>query len=194
MANVEHPYDYRRAVLSAQAAPSSVAAVPNLVDITREHAAAQGKIAAQSQAVKSDIAFGEKKLTEQDRQFTAKLGFDQQRFADKLALDREMLDTWGEQNKWATAIAVANLGVQALGIPAQAKTLEKREAAEKEIMALTKEGITLREAANIKAEAAAEQLRQDQKEQHRLTMDAINGNSRKKNPHYLSLPASGDTT
>lgn len=155
MANVEHPYDYRRAVLNAQAAPSSVAAVPNLVDITREYAAAQGKIAAQSQAVKSDIAFAEKKLTEQDRQFTAKL--------DR---DREMLDTWAEQNKWATAIAVANLGVQALGIPAQAKTLEKREAAEKAIIERLDKQATLRDAAYVEEKRRVDQLKQGMKDQN----------------------------
>ncbi|MCX5819734.1 MAG: hypothetical protein NT047_07470, partial [Deltaproteobacteria bacterium] len=119
---------YRRAILHEQAAPSSVAAVPNLADITQQYAAAQGRIAAQSQALKSDVDFSEKKLAEQGRQFTTKLTENDRQFAAKLDMDRKMLDTWGEQNKWATAIAIANLGLQGLAIPAQSKTREKQDA------------------------------------------------------------------
>lgn len=138
MANVEHPYDYRRAILHEQAAPSSVAAVPNLADITQQYAAAQGRIAAQSQALKSDVGFSEKKLSEQSRQFTTKLTESDRQFTTKLDMDRQMLENWGKQNKWATAIAIANLGLQGLAIPAQAKTREKQDAILQDVVASMK--------------------------------------------------------
>jgi hypothetical protein len=146
MTNVEHPINYRRAVLHELAAPSSVAAVPNLGEIASAHAAAQGKIAVQDQALKSDISFAETKLTEQNRQFM-----------DRLALDREMLADYEKQNKWATTIGIANLGVQALGIPAGMKTLEKREAAQKAITNRLDAAVSQRNDANLRMAAAEEE-------------------------------------
>ena len=150
MPSVEHPYDYRRAQLHELAAPSSVAATPNLTDIAQQHAAAKGAIAAKSQALKADLDLGEKRLAEQDRQFTAKLD-----------LDRQQLDTWADQNKWATALAVANLGISGLSIPVAMKTVEKQDAhnlrmetkQDDQLRAIT-EGNAAREARQTKADAA----------------------------------------
>ena len=159
MANVEHPVNYRRAVLREMAAPSSVRATPNITDITQQHAAAQGQIAAVGEASKD-------KLAEQDRQFSA-----------KLAMDREMLDTWGEQNKWATAIAVANLGVQALGIPAQAKTLERQEGILREIVKERQKPIAATNTAVDEGVAALKKEAGYATARHDSTQDLINARS-----------------
>lgn len=120
------PYNYRKAVLHEMAAPSSVAAIPDVTDATASHAAAVGSAAAQAAALKADVAYGENRL------------------AQKLDLDRRMLDTWGQNNKWATAIATANLGIQAMGIPAAQKTLERQQAHEN-----TMQNIALRNVAAV---------------------------------------------
>lgn len=182
MANVEHPYDYRRAVLAEQAKAGAGGGMPNLADITQQHVSAQGATAVKSLALESDLAFGEKKLTEQNRQFTAKLD-----------MDREMLDTWAEQNKWATAIAVANLGVQALGIPAQAKTLERTEAAMTEQKGQWQKMYTLQDAANTRAAAEAEQRRLDQASQHVENMAVIGAQRRPRIPNGWIPPAYDST-
>lgn len=178
MANVEHPYDYRRAVLAEQAKAGAGGGMPNLADITQQHVAAQGATAVKGQAVASDLAFGEKKLTEQNRQFTAKLD-----------MDREMLDTWAEQNKWATAIAVGNLGVQALGIPAQAKTLERQEAAGKATLALGQQGVDLTKAANARQEALTLEENAAVQRRHDEVMDAkrIEAAGGRRNTYYQNL-------
>lgn len=160
MANVEHPVNYRRAVLREMAKPSSLAATPNITDITQQHAAAQGQIAAVSEASKD-------KLAEQDRQFMA-----------KLTMDREMLDTWGEQNKWATAIAVANLGVQALGIPAQAKTLERQENILKGFADERLKQIAMTNEATEAGKAAVKKAAAEEKARYEAAMNIIDARSR----------------
>ena len=163
MADVTHPYNYRRAVLHEEAAPSSMAATPNLAEIAGEYAAGQARIAVQDEALKSDVAFAGKKLTEQGRQttgklaeqgrqfkgnlaeqgrqFTGKLTEQDRQFQDKLDMDRKMLDTWATQNRWATTIAIANLGIQGLAIPAQIKKQDRQDAILQEIVASGKRNV-----------------------------------------------------
>jgi hypothetical protein len=81
-------------------------------------------------------------------------------------MDRQMLDTWAEQNKWATNIAIANLGVQALGIPAQMKTLEKKEASEKAIAARMNEAVDLRKLAAAEEKRRWDKFLGDQQQQN----------------------------
>jgi hypothetical protein len=161
MANVEHPYDYRRAVLSAEAAPSSVAATPNLADLTQQYAAARGKITAQSQALKSDVDFSEKKLAEQGRQFATKITENDRQFMTKLDMDRKMLDTWADQNRWATAIAIANLGLQGLAIPAQTKRQDQQDAILREIAAGGKRNVDTVNATYAERISAQQQINAD---------------------------------
>lgn len=121
--NMESTYALRKAALARMAQPSSVAAVPNLGEIAGEYAAARGRVAAEASGHARDVAFAEKSMAEKNRQFFA--GLD---------LDREQLDSWAKQNRWATAIAVANLGIQALTIPAALRQEEKQEAATQRII------------------------------------------------------------
>lgn len=185
MASIENPYNYRRAVLAENAGAAAMGATPNLREITSQFAGAQGKIAAEDKALAADVAFGDKKLAEQNRQFLAKMD-----------TDRQMLDTWAEQNKWATGIAVANLGVQALGIPANRKTLEKTEAAAAEQKGQWQKMYNLQDAAILRAETAAEQLKRQQTEQHEQAMAAIRQQTRQV-PIYgqwqNTLPADDNT-
>ena len=165
-ANVEHPYNYRKAVLHELAKPSSEAATPNLADITAQHAAGQGRIAVEDQALKSDTAFAEKKLAENNRQFLTKLD-----------MDRQMLDTWGEQNKWATAIAVANLGIQAMGIPANRRQEEKQDAFLKDYKADTNKRIGMMETSAERQTAAILKQNAEQAARHDAVMDIANARS-----------------
>jgi len=114
--NMESTYALRKAALAKMAEPSSVAAVPDLAEVAGEHAAAKGKAAAESAGHERDLAFGAKSRAEKNRQFFS-----------SLALDRERLDDWADQNRWATGIAIANLGIQALAIPAALRQEEKQE-------------------------------------------------------------------
>jgi hypothetical protein len=116
MANMESTYALRKAALAKMAEPSSVAAVPDLGEVAGEYAEARGKVAAESAAHARNISLGEKSLAEKNRQFYASLD-----------LDRERLDNWADQNRWATGIAIANLGIQALAIPGAIRQEEKQE-------------------------------------------------------------------
>jgi hypothetical protein len=124
MANVENDYNFRRAVLQRLAAANAGAASGDVSDIAQEHAAAAGRTAAEAESLASDVALGERRLALGEKQ----LAEGEREFQTKLSTDRQILDAWGDQNRWATAIAVANLGVQALSIPAAIRTADKQDA------------------------------------------------------------------
>lgn len=175
MAKVDNPYDYSRAVLAETAKARATGANPNTDEITQQYAAAQGDIAAKSEAAQSNLKFSEKQLAEIGRQFTAKLtekdrqfistlaeegrqftgtlGFNQEKFAAKMAQDQQMLDTWADQNKWATGIAIANLGTQILSVPLAWKTEAKLEATNQRLAGQQTELVNLRKAENVNMEA-----------------------------------------
>lgn len=157
MANVEHPVNYQRAVLAEMAKARATGANPNIEPLTQQFAAAHGEIAAKNEALQTGIDFSEKqlaeigrqftnKLAEQDRQFTGKLGFNQEQFAAKMAQDQQMLDAWADQNKWATGIAIANLGTQALSVPLALKKEAKMDATNKRLAEQQTELLNLKKA------------------------------------------------
>lgn len=119
MAQIDAPYQYRKAMLQRQAQPSEVASTPDLAEVAAAHAAARSQTEAEAENFTRDTAHNQRVLAEKDREFLS-----------RLSLDRERLDTWGKQNQWATAIAVANLGLSALSIPAAMKTAEGQKAHE----------------------------------------------------------------
>jgi hypothetical protein len=151
---------YERALLRAAAAPASVAAVPDIETPTVEFAQGQARGAVEGSALRSDVAFGKerlaksselaekrlttsselagKRLTESSRQFGLKLSESDREFQSRINLDRERLDSWATQNNWATAIAVANLGLEALTIPGRLKAEKKRETQEADLISTMK--------------------------------------------------------
>ena len=137
MANVDAPYNYQKAILRSIAAKNAGAAAPSIEEVTAEHAAAAARTDAADADLSRDVAYAEKALALKGREADAK--FD---------LDRQMLETWGEQNKWATSIAIANLGISALAIPASLRTAEKQENHQKRLATIAESHVAALEEAN----------------------------------------------
>lgn len=110
-------YRYHKALLHELAKPGTAGTPAGLDDVTLQHVATQGRKESAAQKLASDVDYMETARTERGRQFNT-----------RLAADRKMLDTWADQNRWATAIALGNLGISALSIPADMRTAEKAEA------------------------------------------------------------------
>jgi len=168
---------YERALLRAAAAPTSVAAVPDIETPTVEFAQGQARGAVEGAALRSDVAFGkerlaksselaekrlttsselaEKRLTESSRQFGLKLSESDREFQAKRKLDMERLDSWAEQNSWTTAIAAANLGLEAFTIPGRLKAERKREAMEQDVLDMWKKTDVDRDRATMDLRDAA---------------------------------------
>lgn len=134
---IANPVAYQKAMLAEQAKANAQGATPNLAAIAGEYAAARGKSEADTMKFQSDVKFNEAKLKEADREFQA-----------KLALDREMLDTFKKNNEWATGLAVLNLGVKGLQIPANAQTLAKQDKFQTDQQANWEKGYQLQVDAN----------------------------------------------
>ncbi len=173
MTELTSAYNYRKAVLGKLAAPSSMAATPDLGEITQARSAAVAQTKTQDEKLARDVTYGEKALTEKNREFDA-----------QMTLDRERLDAWAEQNKWATGIAIANLGLTGLSFAASIKSADRQEALLKDVaqsykanVAATVQGTetmaadlqTYKDEAAAAARAAAERSAADAAVRDRIT-------------------------
>lgn len=109
-------YDIQR--LRALAAPSFVAAIPNLSEAAAGYAARR-----------ADTQQQEAKTAQTKERQDAALELTADKLAADLAEHKRYMDIWEEQNKWATGLGILNLGVQGLASWDQAKRLEKQDLA-----------------------------------------------------------------
>ena len=163
MAQIDAPYQYRKALLQRQAQPSEIASTPDLAEVAAAHAAGRSQTEAEAENFTRDAAQNQKALAEKDRQFLS-----------QMSLDREKLDTWGRQNSWATAIAVANLGLSALSIPAAMKTTERQQAHETRMEGIAGRNVTAVEEGN-RLMAAQQKALDEEREMRRINNPAFVG-------------------
>jgi hypothetical protein len=166
--SITTPYAYRKAILEKEAEPAHLAATPNLSDVATQYASAQGSTQAAAAELTRDTAFSrdamaekgrqvQTRLAETGRQATGKLTEEHRQYLARLDDDRKFLDTWAEQNQWATRFAVANLGIQALGIPAAKRTIAKQEAHEANLADLARRSVSAQEQAILDAKERRQQ-------------------------------------